>query len=184
MSLSNTTENAALKMFLQGADPAYRAGATQYLALFTADPGVPVIGASGAIAGVMGASLLLHPRARVLVLIALKLPLLVPAAVFAGFWLALNVASALADPQPGVTVAFWTHIGGFAAGAALIPLLRRRDVPLFQPLAPYPDRAFFGLSRWLPDVGHDTFGGSALWFWIKAAVFFILVVILMETVLS
>ena len=39
MSLSNTTENAALKMFLQGADPAYRAGATQYLALFTADPG-------------------------------------------------------------------------------------------------------------------------------------------------
>ena len=39
MSLSNTTENAALKMFLQGADPAYRVGATQYLALFTADPG-------------------------------------------------------------------------------------------------------------------------------------------------
>lgn len=39
MSLSNTTENAALQMFLQGTDPAYRAGATQYLALFTADPG-------------------------------------------------------------------------------------------------------------------------------------------------
>lgn len=39
MSLSNTTENAALKMFLQGTDPAYRAGATQYLALFAADPG-------------------------------------------------------------------------------------------------------------------------------------------------
>lgn len=39
MSLSNTTENAALKMFLQGTDPAYRAGATQYLALFSADPG-------------------------------------------------------------------------------------------------------------------------------------------------
>lgn len=39
MSLSNNTENAALKMFLQGADPTYRAGATQYLALFTADPG-------------------------------------------------------------------------------------------------------------------------------------------------
>lgn len=39
MSLSDTTENAALKMFLQGTDPAYRAGATQYLALFTADPG-------------------------------------------------------------------------------------------------------------------------------------------------
>ena len=39
MSLSNTTENAVLKMFLQGTDPSYRAGATQYLALFTADPG-------------------------------------------------------------------------------------------------------------------------------------------------
>ena len=39
MSLSNTTENATLKMHLQGIDPAYRAGATQYLALFTADPG-------------------------------------------------------------------------------------------------------------------------------------------------
>ena len=39
MSLSNTTENAALKMFLQGTDPTYRAGATQFLALFSADPG-------------------------------------------------------------------------------------------------------------------------------------------------
>lgn len=39
MSLSNATENAVLKMFLQGTDPSYRAGATQYLALFTADPG-------------------------------------------------------------------------------------------------------------------------------------------------
>lgn len=39
MSLSNATENAALKMFLQGTDPSYRVGATQYLALFTADPG-------------------------------------------------------------------------------------------------------------------------------------------------
>lgn len=39
MSMSNTTENAALLMFLKGTDPSYRAGATQYLALFTADPG-------------------------------------------------------------------------------------------------------------------------------------------------
>ena len=39
MSMSNTTENATLKMHLQGTDPAYRAGATQYLALFSADPG-------------------------------------------------------------------------------------------------------------------------------------------------
>lgn len=39
MSMSNTTENATLKMHLQGTDPSYRAGATQYLALFTSDPG-------------------------------------------------------------------------------------------------------------------------------------------------
>ena len=39
MSLSTNTDNAALKMFLQGSDPSYRAGASQYLALFTADPG-------------------------------------------------------------------------------------------------------------------------------------------------
>jgi hypothetical protein len=39
MSMSNATENATLKMHLQGTDPAYRAGATQYIALFTADPG-------------------------------------------------------------------------------------------------------------------------------------------------
>lgn len=39
MSLSNTTENATLQMHLQGTDPSYRAGATQYLALFTGDPG-------------------------------------------------------------------------------------------------------------------------------------------------
>ena len=39
MSMSNTTENATLKMHLQGTDPSYRVGATQYLALFTADPG-------------------------------------------------------------------------------------------------------------------------------------------------
>jgi hypothetical protein len=39
MSMSNSTENDALKAFLQGTDPSYRAGATQYLALFTADPG-------------------------------------------------------------------------------------------------------------------------------------------------
>ena len=39
MSMSNTTENATLKMHLQGTDPSYRAGASQYLALFTADPG-------------------------------------------------------------------------------------------------------------------------------------------------
>ena len=69
-------------------------------------------------------------------------------------------------------------------GPALIPLLRRRDVPLFQPLAPYPGRAFLGLSRWLPDVGHDRFGGSALWFWITAVVYFVLVIGVVEGVLT
>lgn len=54
MSLSNTTENATLQMHLQGADPSYRAGATQYLALFTGDPGETA--SLGAEAGLTGAA--------------------------------------------------------------------------------------------------------------------------------
>lgn len=153
-------------------------------ALFSADPQMPVIGASGAISGVMGAYLLLHPRARVLVLVAFKVPMLVPAGVFVGLTVALDVIAATSAPQPGVTIAFWAHIGGFAAGAALITVMRWRDVPLFQPLQPYPEGGFLGLGRWLPDFGRYRPGGSALWFWVKAAGFFVLVAVLVETFLA
>lgn len=152
-------------------------------ALLSHEPGVPVIGASGAIAGVMGAYLLLHPRARVLVLIAFKVPMLVPAGVFVGLSVALDLISAVALPVPGVSIAFWAHVGGFSAGALLILLMRWRDVPLFQPLAPAPTGGFFSFARFLPDFTTQAPGSSSLWFWIKAAGFFILVATLVETFL-
>lgn len=149
-------------------------------ALFSHEPAVPVIGASGSIAGLMGAYLLLHPRARVLVLVAFKVPMLVPAGVFVGLTVVLDLISALSDPVEGVSIAFWAHLGGFAAGVVLIPVMRWRDVPLFQPPAPVAEGALFGLGRFLPDFTTATPGASALWFWVKSAAFFVLVVAMVE----
>jgi len=100
------------------------------------DSTIPMIGASGAISGVLGAYLLLYPRARVLVLIPLGLltrMFRLPAMLVLGFWFVLQVVSTLlADPnQPGV--AFGAHAGGFVAGMILLPLFKRRGVRLFQP---------------------------------------------------
>jgi membrane associated rhomboid family serine protease len=105
-------------------------------ALPAPDSTIPMIGASGAISGVLGAYLLLYPHARVLVLIplgAFSRLVYLPAMVVLGFWFALQLLSTLlADPnQPGV--AFGAHAGGFVAGMLLIPLFKRRGVPLFHP---------------------------------------------------
>jgi membrane associated rhomboid family serine protease len=108
-------------------------------ALPAPDSAIPMIGASGAISGVLGAYLLLYPRARVLVLIPLgsfSRMLYLPAMLVLGFWFLLQLLSVLlADPnQPGV--AFGAHAGGFVAGMLLIPLFKRRDVRLFRPRTP------------------------------------------------
>ncbi len=97
---------------------------------------IPMIGASGAISGVLGAYLLLYPHARVLVLIPLGVfsrLIHLPAMLVLGFWFGLQLLSAvLADPaQPGV--AFGAHAGGFVAGLLFIPLFKRRAVRLFNP---------------------------------------------------
>ena len=94
---------------------------------------IPMIGASGAISGVLGAYLLLYPRARVLVLIplgALSRLVHLPAMLVLGFWFGLQLLSALlTDPgQPGV--AFGAHAGGFVAGLLFIPVFKRRGVRL------------------------------------------------------
>ncbi len=157
--------------------------------LFSAVPEVPVIGASGAIAGVMGAYLLLHPRARVLVLIAFRFPVLVPASVFVGVAVAVDLVSALLpDPEAEMLVAWWAHIGGFAAGALLILVMRYRDVPLFQPAAIYPEQGFGRLGRFLLDLGPRQDATSAragrlrqLWAGVKAVTFFLIIVIVVET---
>lgn len=90
---------------------------------------VPLIGASGAVAGVIAAYLMLHPRVRVWVLAFKVIPLQISAALALGLWIAIQVVMVLL-PQVG-PVAWWAHIGGLVAGAVLVVLLRRPGVPLF-----------------------------------------------------
>ncbi|WP_020588938.1 rhomboid family intramembrane serine protease [Desulfobacter curvatus] len=85
---------------------------------------VPTIGASGAIAGVMGAYFLLHPGNKILTLIPVFIfPLFVsiPAFVFLGIWFFIQFFNAT-GPGAGAGVAWWAHIGGFLSGMALIHL--------------------------------------------------------------
>jgi len=98
---------------------------------------VPMIGASGAISGVLGAYLLLYPHARVLTLIPLGFftrLIYLPAVLVLGLWFVLQlVSSALTANKEGGGVAFAAHVGGFVAGMALVPLLKRRTARLFTP---------------------------------------------------
>ena len=89
---------------------------------------IPMIGASGAISGVLGAYLLLYPRARVLVLIPLgprSQLVRLPALLVLGLWFGLQLLSEMLAP-PGAGVAFRAHIGGFVAGLLLLPVFRPR----------------------------------------------------------
>lgn len=107
------------------------------LAHYIAAPGspVPVVGASGAIAGVMGAYFLLFPKARVDVLIIIVVFFRIfpiPAWLMLGFWFALQLLNGVgADPNQG-GVAYWAHAGGFVIGIALaFPLFLRLGGPAF-----------------------------------------------------
>jgi membrane associated rhomboid family serine protease len=97
---------------------------------------IPTIGASGAISGVLGAYLLLYPRARVLTLVPLGffMPLVyIPASIVLGFWFVLQLISgSLSSPQGG-GIAWFAHVGGFVAGMVLVGLFKRRDVRFFNP---------------------------------------------------
>ncbi|MGI8735083.1 MAG: rhomboid family intramembrane serine protease [Pyrinomonadaceae bacterium] len=91
--------------------------------VFGDNPFIPSLGASGAISGVLGGYLVLHPRRSVRV-IMLRMVTTVPAVVAIGLWFVLQLISAFgvigAGPQSGGGVAFMAHIGGFVAGAALV----------------------------------------------------------------
>jgi membrane associated rhomboid family serine protease len=98
-------------------------------ALLTLTPSVPLVGASGAVAGVIAAYLMLHPRVRVWVLAFRFIPLRIPAAWVLGVWVVTQfIMVLLPDIGP---VAWWAHIGGMVAGAVLILFLRRPGVALF-----------------------------------------------------
>jgi membrane associated rhomboid family serine protease len=90
---------------------------------------LPLIGASGAVAGVIAAYLMLHPRVSVWVLAFKVIPLRITAGIALGIWIAFQVVMiVLADVGP---TAWWAHIGGLIAGGVLIIFLRRPGVPLF-----------------------------------------------------
>ena len=89
----------------------------------------PLIGASGAISGILGAYLILHPKARLLVLFMVIIPLRLPAWIVLGSWILLQVINLGGGIEK--EVAWWAHIGGFIAGAILIVPFRRRGIPLW-----------------------------------------------------
>jgi membrane associated rhomboid family serine protease len=97
-----------------------------------ADPSsqVPMVGASGAIGGVMGAYILLYPRVHVhmlFILIFYVTTIAVPAFLMLGYWFVVQVLSGIATyGQGGGGVAFWAHIGGFLAGVILIFFFRNK----------------------------------------------------------
>lgn len=99
--------------------------------VFNLDARAPIIGASGAVAGVLGAYFVLYPHGRVLTLIPVFIvPLFfeIPAVVFLGVWFAIQVISALTAQAGGAAfIAWWAHAGGFAAGMLLVRPFKRKD---------------------------------------------------------
>lgn len=90
---------------------------------------VPLIGASGAAAGIVGAYLLLHPKIRIWVLALGRIPLRIPAIFVLGAWIAFQIWQFLFNS--GSNVSWAAHVGGIIAGLVLIVFMRRRGVQLF-----------------------------------------------------
>lgn len=86
----------------------------------------PLVGASGAVSGVLGAYLLLYPRARVWILLFMRLPLRLGAAWVLGGWFIVQIVSLLYPGNDGIEVAWFAHIGGFLTGLAITFMLRSR----------------------------------------------------------
>jgi membrane associated rhomboid family serine protease len=139
------------------------------------DPGstIPMLGASGAIAGVLGAYLLTYPNANVHVLVLLIIFLriiTVPAWMILGIWFVAQLISGLLS-HGGGGIAFWAHVGGFVTGIALLLLMRPRDLALAQGprtarFAAAPPRQFVGRHTFhgsVPDAGASRFRRRGPW---------------------
>jgi membrane associated rhomboid family serine protease len=108
-------------------------GLAAALAQVAANPAseVPMVGASGAISGVMGAYLVLYPRVRVFALVPIGFfitSVALPAWIMLVYWMGLQVLGGLTSfGRSGGGVAFWAHVGGFVAGVVLVKVFARRD---------------------------------------------------------
>ena len=105
----------------------------------TIDPASPnpLIGASGAVAGIVGAYLVLHPRVKLWVLVLGRIPVRLSAGLVLAAWAIFQVVNLFAAvPTDEIQVAWWAHVGGLAAGMVLVLVMRRKGVPLFDRNAP------------------------------------------------
>jgi membrane associated rhomboid family serine protease len=92
---------------------------------------VPVVGASGAISGVLGAYFLLFPRTRILTLV-FRIIIRLPSYIVLGLWVGFQIFSgwASSESEGSSTIAWWSHIGGFSAGLLLLFLFKRRNIKI------------------------------------------------------
>jgi membrane associated rhomboid family serine protease len=147
--------------------------------LLNLNSNVPTIGASGAIAGVMGAYFILHPRSKILTLIPIFfIPyfLEIPAYFFLGIWFLLQFINAAAAQGQAGGVAWWAHIGGFVFGVIFLKLLlalpgaesqtkirratARKKTPHLQvirPVGPGPDPHLYGV---MSITAHEAVAGT------------------------
>ena len=92
---------------------------------------IPMVGASGAVSGVLGAYLVLFPRAKVLTLVPLGFymqVIKVPAVFVLGLWIFVQIINGMVSGGQGGGVAWFAHIGGFLAGVVLVGLFKKRRV--------------------------------------------------------
>jgi membrane associated rhomboid family serine protease len=125
---------------------------------------IPMVGASGAVAGVLGAYLVTYPRANVHCFVWIVIffwIVTVPAWILLGFWFAMQLFSGLTAAADSPGVAFWAHVGGFTAGTLIYLVIRPRRVHVLQPQrtpmwASAPPSALFGRRTFhgsVPDSG-------------------------------
>lgn len=110
----------------------------------------PLIGASGAVAGIIGAYLILHPKVRIWVLAFSRIPLRLPAYIPLLIWIGFQFFMLITLPDD--TVSWSAHIGGFFAGSFLVLFMRRRGVPLFDRTIETPRAVEVGSAHGDPPV--------------------------------